>query len=214
MCVENYYNTFIYYICIGWGILEVTINTQASLLEKHTKNHWIGFFQGMFSIGCLLGSLFGGITSYYNISSFMSFVYIMICITPGAVIFSANLYTQEQEIRKYSLAGSLEIYPNSSRRDELYDQPMGLDQHNETRVVYENTIINKNNRTSFYDEQLNYCVDVDIDLVDNDNPFINYNSNTDNSTCYSLFGCNSIYCELFALCGISIVSSMADGKYK
>ena len=155
---------------IGWGILEVTINTQASLLEKKSNNHWIGLFQGTFSIGCLLGAVFGGITSTCHISSFMSFVYIMIFISPGAYVFQANLYSQEEEIRNYSVRESraessameYDLYPstpsskttNQRLLDELSHLPSSYQQD---KIITSNTNTNNNNisKVTFVTEKHN-----------------------------------------------------------
>ena len=75
----------------------MSINTQASLLEKTSKKHWMGLFQGIFSIGCLLGSLYGGICANYDVSPFMGFVCIVLAAIPCSMYFQLNLFSQENE---------------------------------------------------------------------------------------------------------------------
>lgn len=128
------------------------------MLEKVTRKHWMGLFQGTFSIGCWLGALFGGICTTYDMSPFVGFLCIVIAAIPSSLFFMLNLFSREDE--RLSYEETLNVSPSGTYG---------------SMVVHQNGV--------FESEEA-------------------YES-TNASWIFSA--------ELTALCGIALISAMADG---
>ena len=63
-------------ICLGFGMgwMDVSINAQSILYEKHSKQHKLGFFQCLYGLGGLVGALLGGALASSDLSLTLDFV--------------------------------------------------------------------------------------------------------------------------------------------
>ncbi len=83
----------------GLGMLDVSMNGQASLIEKSTGIHSMGLFHANYAIGGFLGSILGGILGDQDIDPLSNFVLVSIGMLPLTLFFYFGCFTQNEEIK-------------------------------------------------------------------------------------------------------------------
>ena len=91
--IKNLYAFLLLAFIVGctYGIFEVSMNLQASNIEKQRKKSMMSGFHAFFSLGLLIGSLFTSFMVEIKLSLFMNVVIVVAILFPMTIIFSRFL---------------------------------------------------------------------------------------------------------------------------
>lgn len=188
----------------GFGILDVSSNSQASLLEKSTNNNWFGYFQGHFSIGSMIGALLGGTLATSSISPFYGFIFIGALVLPFILVAQYGLFNKEEETAYNQdfkiLNDSLGRESVSHRTDNGLVELQNMNENSK-----DNEIGNENKSES---NQYN-DITVSTEIINSSSVEISSGTNAPATTC-----CSKQWTQFYALCGIALIAAMAEGIYK
>ena len=106
------YNLYIFLILafvVGctYGIFEVSMNLQASNIEKRKEKSMMSNFHAFFSLGLLIGSLFTSFMVEINMSLFLNIVIVVSILLPMTIIFSRML---EQDLLESKATDNQSIF--------------------------------------------------------------------------------------------------------
>ena len=85
----------LFFLGFSLACVDISINTQASIIEKLTRASLMGSFYGWYSIGGVAGVLSGGLMQSANINIFHSFSIISACCVFLSALFSLKLVSRD-----------------------------------------------------------------------------------------------------------------------
>ena len=94
-----------------YGIFEVSMNLQASNIEKQRKKSMMSGFHAFFSLGLLIGSLFTSFMVEMNITLFTNVIIVVIILLPMTIIFSRFLQEDTDESTKNNKKSIFFLWP-------------------------------------------------------------------------------------------------------
>ena len=83
-----------------YGIFEVIINLQASIIEKRYQKSMMSSFHGFFSLGVLTGAFITSIFVEYQIHFFINVICYVIILTPIILICALTLVEEKEQDKK------------------------------------------------------------------------------------------------------------------
>ena len=95
-----------------YGIFEVSMNLQASNIEKQRKKSMMSGFHAFFSLGLLIGSLFTSFMVELNITLFTNVIIVVIILLPMTIIFSRFLQEDIDESTKSNKKSIFFLWPS------------------------------------------------------------------------------------------------------
>ena len=85
----------LFFLGFSLACVDISINTQASIIEKLTRASLMGSFYGWYSIGGVAGVLSGGLMQSANINIFHSFFIISACCIFLSELISLKLVSRD-----------------------------------------------------------------------------------------------------------------------
>ena len=81
----------------GMGVVDVSMNAQASCYEKCVHRHTMGFFHANYAIGSFVGALVGGAFAQRGVTPLKQFVLVSLISLFFSILFYFWLFPKEEE---------------------------------------------------------------------------------------------------------------------
>ena len=107
----NYFLILAFIVGCTYGIFEVSMNLQASNIEKRKKKSMMSGFHAFFSLGLLIGSLFTSFMVEIKLSLLVNVIIVVMILLPMTIFFSRFLQQDQNETSQKNNKSIFFIWP-------------------------------------------------------------------------------------------------------